>query len=176
MDVTTHAAVGAFAALGLAKGKVGMTEILAAVFLGSMAPDIDAIFYLVDPRFYFEQHRTLTHTLGGVTLLSVVTAGLITVSSKRRSLFVLVLYAFVGGLIHLALDALPSYPLRPLAPLSSHDYALGLFWWRDPFFKGTALIGIALILILPRLLARPLLLVGLVVMAGRVAVAFFLHR
>ena len=101
---------------------------------------------------------------------------LITVSSKKRSLFVLVLYAFVGGLIHLALDALPSYPLRPLAPLSSHDYALGLFWWRDPFFKVTALIGIALILILPRLLARPLLLVGLVVMAGRVAVAFLLHR
>jgi len=100
----------------------------------------------------------------------------LTVSSKKRAPFVLVLYAFVGGLTHLALDALPSYPLRPLAPLSSHDYALGLFWWRDPFFKVTALIGITLILILPRLLARPLLLVGLVVMAGRVAVAFFLHR
>jgi len=74
MDVTTHAAVGAFTALGLAKGKGGMKEVAAAVFLGSMAPDIDAILYLVDPRIYFEQHRTLTHTLVGVTLLSVVTA------------------------------------------------------------------------------------------------------
>ncbi|MGH7404572.1 MAG: hypothetical protein ACREJA_01655 [Candidatus Methylomirabilales bacterium] len=62
------------------------------------------------------------------------------------------------------------------APLSSYDYALGLFWWRDPFFKVTALIGIALILILPRFLARPFLILGLLVMAGRVAVAFFLHR
>jgi membrane-bound metal-dependent hydrolase YbcI (DUF457 family) len=176
MDVTTHAAVGAFAALGLAKGRPAMKEISAAVFLGSMAPDIDAIFYLVDPRFYFEQHRTLTHTLGGLALLSMVTAGLITVSSKKCALHVLVLYAFVGGLIHLALDALPGYPLRPLTPLSFHDYALGLFWWRDPFFKVTALIGIALILIVPRLLSRPILLVGSVVMAGRVAAAFFLHR
>jgi len=176
MDVTTHAAVGTFAALGLAKGKEGSKEIWAAVFLASMAPDIDAIFYLIDPRFYFEQHRTLTHTLGGVTLLSVVTAGLITVSSKKCSPFVLVLYAFVGGLIHLALDALPGYPLRPLAPLSSHDYALGLFWWRDPFFKVIALIGIGLILILPRFLARPFLVLGLLIMVGRVAVAFFLHR
>ena len=86
----------------------------------------------IDPRLYFEQHRTLTHTLVGVTLLSVAVAGLITVSSKKRSPLVLVLYAFVGGLTHLALDALPRYPLRPLAPLSSYDYALGLFWWRDP--------------------------------------------
>ncbi|MGH7431733.1 MAG: hypothetical protein ACREI5_07900, partial [Candidatus Methylomirabilales bacterium] len=62
------------------------------------------------------------------------------------------------------------------APLSSYDYALGLFWWRDPFFKVTAIIGIALILILPRFLARPFLILGLLVMAGRVAVAFFLHR
>jgi membrane-bound metal-dependent hydrolase YbcI (DUF457 family) len=176
MDVATHAAVGAFTALGLAKGKVGAKEISAAVFLGSMAPDIDAIFYLVDLRLYFEQHRTLTHTLGGVTLLSVLTAGLITVSSKNRPLFVLVLYALVGGLIHLALDALPSYPLRPLAPFSSHDYALGLFWWRDPFFKVTAVIGIALILILPRPFARPFLVLGSAVMAGRVAVAYLLHR
>ncbi|MGH7371258.1 MAG: hypothetical protein ACREJK_05380, partial [Candidatus Methylomirabilales bacterium] len=43
---------------------------------------------------------------------------------------------------------------------------LGLFWWRDPFFKVTAIIGIALILILPRFLARPFLILGLLVMAG----------
>jgi len=56
------------------------------------------------------------------------------------------------------------------------EIALGLLWWRDPFLKTAALIGICLILILPRFLARPFLVLGLLVMAGRVAVAFFLHR
>ncbi len=58
----------------------------------------------------------------------------------------------------------------------SYDYALGLFWWRDPFSKVTAIIGIALILMLPRFLARSFLILGLLVMAGRVTVAFFLPR
>lgn len=175
MDVTTHVTVGAFTAAGLAKGKVGAKEIWAAVFLGSMAPDIDTILYLWSPHLYSQYHRVFTHTLVGVALLAVVTAALIA-SSGESSFVRLYPFALFGGFIHLALDALTRYPLRPLVPFSADNYALGLLWWRDPFLKTAALIGIGLILILPRFLARPLLLLGFVAMAGRVAVALFLHR
>ncbi|MFQ5882526.1 MAG: metal-dependent hydrolase [Candidatus Methylomirabilales bacterium] len=176
MDVTTHATVAAFTAVGLARGKVGSKEIWTAVFLGSMAPDIDALLYLFHPHFYFEYHRTYTHTLLGIAILSAVTAGLITLSWGQRSFLSLYLYALFGGLIHLGLDTLTRYPLHPLAPFSPQNYAVGLFGWRDPFFKTAALIGIGLILILPRFLARPLVLLGFLVMAGRVALAYFLRR
>jgi membrane-bound metal-dependent hydrolase YbcI (DUF457 family) len=176
MDVTTHVTVAAFTGLGFAKGKVRSKAIWTATFLGSLAPDIDALLYLVNPDLHFEYHRTYTHTLLGVTILSAVTAGLVTFPSRQRRLVLLYLYALLGGLIHLGLDALTNYPLHLLIPFASQNYALGLFRWDDLFFKTTALAGIGLILILPRFLARPLLLLGVLAMAGRVAVAFFLHR
>jgi inner membrane protein len=176
MDVTTHVSVAAFAAVGLAKGKVAAKEIRTAVFLGSMAPDIDSFLYLIHPSLYFEYHRVYTHTLLGVALLSAVTAWLITFSWGERSFWNLSLYAIIGGLIHLGLDTITRYPLHPLAPFSSTNYALGLLWWRDPFFKIAALIGIGLILLLPRFLARPLTLLGLSVMATRVGIASLFRR
>lgn len=167
MDVTTHVSVAAFAAVGLAKGKGAAREIRTAVFLGSMAPDIDSLLYLISSDLYLDYHRVYTHTLLGVALLSAVTAWLITVSWGERPFWNLSLYALLGGLIHLGLDTLTRYPLRPLVPLSSTNYTLGLFWWRDPFFKIAALVGIGFVLLLPRSLARPLTLLGFSVMAVR---------
>lgn len=176
MDFTTHVTVAAFTGAGLAKGKAGSKAIWAAVFFGSMAPDIDAVLYLVSPQLYSAYHRRHTHTLLGVAVLSAVTTALVAVLWCQPDFVPLYLYALAGGLVHLGLDTLTTYPLRPLAPLASHDCALGLFRWRDPFFKTVSLVGIGLVLFLPHYLARPVLLLGLVLMVGRVATAFFLRR
>lgn len=176
MDVATHVTIGAFAGIGFGKGKRGSAAIWVAVFLGSMAPDIDALLHLINPDLYSASHRMYTHTLLGVAILSAVTAGLITFLSRQPGFFRLYFYVVLGGLIHLGLDALTNDPLYPLVPFSAENYALGLVGRHDPFFKAVALIGGGLILILPRLVARPLLLLGLVVMVGRAAVAFFFHR
>lgn len=176
MDVTTHVSVAAFAAVGLAKGKAAAKEIRTAVFLGSMAPEIDSFLYLINPNLYIEYHRIYTHTFLGVALLSAVIVWLVTFTWGKRSPWNLYLYAVIGGLIHLGLDTLTRYPLRPLAPFSSKDYALGLFWWRDPFFTIAALVGIGLVLLLPGFLARPLTFLGFFVMATRVGITYLFRR
>jgi inner membrane protein len=175
MDVTTHVTVGAFAACGVAKGRSDAKVVWTAVFLGSMAPDVDSVLYLVDPHLYFQYHRVFTHTVLGVVVLSALTAGVITVSSGRCSLLRLAPFALFGGIIHLALDTLTRYPLRPLAPISSANYALGLLSWRDPFLKIVAFVGIPLVLLLPRAFARPVFLAGFLLMAGRVTIALLFH-
>lgn len=155
MDFSTHVLTATFAAAGLGRGRSDAPLVGAAVFLGAMAPDVDALLYLIGPALYFRHHRVYTHTLLAALCLSALIAGgvtLITPQARFRALFA---YAFLGHLVHLALDMLPRYPLRPLAPFAGTNLAMGIVPFHDPTVKLIGLLGIVATLMLPFHLARP---------------------
>jgi len=167
VDVTAHLITGAFVAAGVAKGNAHGVSIATAVFVGAMAPDFDAVLYPMGPSLYWRYHRVYTHTLLGLVILSGATASVMQSLGAPLAFWVLFSSAFLGSLVHLFLDTLTGYPLRPLAPFSNRDYALGLLPFDDPFTKGTGLVGFGLITWWPSRYAPFLTVAGIFAILGR---------
>ncbi len=167
MDVTAHLITGAFVAAGVAKGSANGVSIATAVFVGAVAPDFDAVLYPMGPGLYWRYHRVYTHTLLGIVILSGATASVMQSLGAPLAFWVLFSSAFLGSLVHLFLDTLTSYPLRPLAPFSNRDYALGLLPFDDPFTKGTGLVGLGLISWWPSRYAPFITILGIFTLLGR---------
>lgn len=145
MDVMAHLVTGAFVAAGLAKGSADGPSIATAVFVGSMAPDFDAVLYPMGSNLYWRYHRVYTHTFLGMAILSAMIASAMRFLGVPLAFWMLFISVFLGTLVHLSLDMLTRYPLRPLAPFSKKDYALGLLPYGDPFTKVTSLVGLGFI-------------------------------
>lgn len=175
MDNLTHTLTGlALSGTGLGRGSRRAT---AALVIGSNLPDLDSVAGFFGNLYYLEHHRGITHSLAGLGLLSPALAGLLWLAARRRPAegeplrpLRLLLLSFLAQALHLAMDYLNSYGIRPFLPWDGRWFYGDLAFIVDPWMW--LLLGAALFISWPRRrVAGPgwILLglaTGLIVLAG----------
>lgn len=104
MDAISHAVIGV-AVAGLSGQPLAITEpIYIAAVLGSQGPDFDIIAWLRGNFSYLKHHRTYSHSLVGISLWSILIAGIIAVFWPHSNFIASLGWAFLGGLSHITTD------------------------------------------------------------------------
>jgi inner membrane protein len=149
MDLITHAAVSAAAAASISRA-AGLRAAAVTGALAGLLPDADMLIASsADPLLNLEFHRHFTHAIAFVPLGAAVAAAIAWLLMRPRSAFApLYLYACVGYLAALLLDACTSYGTHLLWPFSARPVALSVISVVDPIF--TLLVGAALVIALSR--------------------------
>ncbi|MBQ0754710.1 MAG: metal-dependent hydrolase [Gammaproteobacteria bacterium] len=118
--------------------------IMAAGLLGSIAPDLDLLwFYLVDNRAH-PHHSYWTHFPSAWAMLLALSLLWVSVERQRHTAKALLVFA-CGGLLHLVLDSVAG-GIRWLAPFSSESWSLTEVkrfvepWWLNFFLHWSMLI------------------------------------
>jgi inner membrane protein len=127
----------------------------AALVIGSNLPDADSAIGFYGSLYYLEHHRGLTHSLLGLGLLSAGLAGLLSLGARRgspegrrlRPLGLLAL-SLVAQALHICMDYLNSYGVRPFLPWSGRWFFGDLAFIIDPWMWLVA--GVALFVSGPR--------------------------
>ncbi len=114
MDLITHVLVTYLVTLGV----VGFQpQYLAAGALAGGLPDADALLYPLGRRFEIFQHRGITHSFLGVTIIAI--AGALIAPLLLPGSFLLYFAVMeMGGLLHIGLDAFTNFSVPPLLPFS----------------------------------------------------------
>ena len=115
-------------------------------------PDIDIISRFWGSVAYLKYHRSLTHSILGVTLLAFLLAWTIYLlgrKSKPKSgpplrLGWLLILAWIGTASHLLLDFTNSYGVRPFLPFSGRWYAWDIMFIFDPLLLVLLCLGLGL--------------------------------
>lgn len=132
LDSLTHLVMGH--AMGtLASGATPAIQLGAywGALVGNSLPDVDVpVGYLFGRGWAF--HRKFTHTIPGLLGLSGLAAGLITAAIPGSSLGVNLLWTLAGAVVHLFLDCLNMFGVRPLRPFSDHHFGAGVLYILDP--------------------------------------------
>ncbi len=141
MDLFTHVALPLLLGRWLKKS----AEEVAALALGGLAPDLD-IFLLpinwIHPNFFLLVHRGITHTLLFGFFASILVLFLATVGPVRSQIsqhFGLdpkftrraILFAYVGVLVHLALDGLTTRGIPLLYPIDFTRISAEIFFYSE---------------------------------------------
>lgn len=142
MDPIAHGFSGAaLAASGLRRaGRLGT----AALVLGAVAPDIDALMMLAGPYTALAHRRGLTHGVGAAVVLPLVVTGLLLAWDRggmRRGKpgappargAVLYLLASLGVVVHLGLDWVNNYGIRLLMPFDERWFYGDALFVIDPW-------------------------------------------
>ncbi len=135
MENAAHTLAGlALARLGL--DRYGPPATIAAVAASNL-PDIDIVGYTWGGQpWYLCHHRGVTHALAGIAIEGVLLGVLVWWCTRRRfgsSLPVLVAVSWAGLLLHLGMDALNNYGVRPWLPFDGTWYYGDLVYIVDPW-------------------------------------------
>lgn len=142
MDPLTHAAVGML--IGI-KGGAGISladGAMAASVLGAVAPDLDIVAQMWGDYAYLKQHRAFSHSLPGISLISLGLAGILSIFYPETGFFNLGVWSMLGALSHIFLDLFNSYGVGVLWPLCRKKYAINLLTIFDPVIFALILIMI----------------------------------
>ncbi len=131
MDPITHALVGM--GIGALSGQVlsPYNPLYCAAVMGAIIPDLDIVTMLKGEVALIKHHRGATHSIGGLLILSALTAGVIFIDFGG-SIVHYFLWALAGGLSHVFLDTLNSYGAQIFWPFSHKRWAANLFMFFDP--------------------------------------------
>jgi inner membrane protein len=131
MDTISHAIVGV-AVAGFSGHTVSINDpIYLSALIGSQAPDFDIISRFKGKFAYLKQHRSFSHSIPGILLLTVLI-------SLGLSLFfphdfkMIFIWCFLGCLSHVALDYLNTHGIAFLWPYSKMRQSLNLLNVFDP--------------------------------------------
>ena len=141
MDILTHAALGAAAAVAIAPPRETRLAAVAGAFAGIL-PDADILIASrSDPLLNLEFHRHFTHALAFVPVGAAVAAGLLRLVLPR-GLSPARLYAstFLGYLLAPLLDACTSYGTHLLWPFRERTVAWSVVSVLDPVFSLLVLV------------------------------------
>ncbi len=138
--------------------KTGLATL--TLVLATEAADIDVVSYFGGSVSGFQHHRGFTHTLLGVPVVAAATLlvvygidRLMRHRGRRPKIPVnwrlLYLYALLGGLVHIFLDFLNDYGVRPFAPFHPKWYSWDIVYIVDPVILSLLCLG----LVMPALLA-----------------------
>ena len=170
MDILTQGLLGGVLAQAVARPQEKKIATLAGLFAGLLA-DLDILIRSAeDPLLTIEYHRHFTHSLVFIPLGAAIAALLLWpllrrhLPAKRLYLFCLAGFSLSG-----VLDALTSYGTMLFWPFSEQRIAFNLMPVIEPFF--TLILLLSLILGL-RMSHRPVALVGLLLCACYIGVAF----
>lgn len=132
MDTLTHALVGV-AVAGLSGHQPALGDpIYIAAALGAQAPDFDIVAQAWGNMAYLRQHRSFSHSLPGIALFAAVIAGGMTLAMPQADVGQVLLWAFAGGLSHVALDYFNSHGAAILWPFRRERKSYPLLNVFDP--------------------------------------------
>ena len=138
MDTATHIVMGiglgGLATLdpAVSENPAAMQTVMAAVIIGSQAPDFDTILKLKNNAVYIRYHRGPTHSIPAVLLWPFVVAGAIYALSPAVSFLHLWLWTFLAVFLHVFVDIFNAYGTQALSPISKRWIALGVINIFDP--------------------------------------------
>lgn len=135
MDNLSHSLVGALLAkCGLEKTTPRAT---AALIIASNLPDIDSVAGFAGQLHYLEHHRGITHSIVGIALQAIALGAVLSIGSgtgaRRPKASALMALSALAMLLHLGMDYMNSYGIRPWLPWDATwlygDYAFILDPW-----------------------------------------------
>lgn len=147
MDSLSQIALGAAVSVAVFRRKqpVWQSAVMGAV-VGTL-PDLDVLISHGDPISDMTYHRTESHALFYLTLLSPLLAWLWLKISRKQGLFKTSLLAVWLVLItHPLLDMLTIYGTQLGLPFTDYPYGTGSVFVIDPFYTLPLLIGTSLVL------------------------------
>lgn len=143
MDPISHVAFGRTLVALDCRRTLGHGAIAACV-IGSLAPDLDAVFMPIGWDIYLRYHQGGTHSLIGSIGCAALTAAVVRLGSKRGHYLWLLLAAWAGALGHVLLDVISGADVRffwPAGPV----VALPLFAMADPWLGGVLVLGLVMV-------------------------------
>jgi membrane-bound metal-dependent hydrolase YbcI (DUF457 family) len=170
MDPVSHVAFGRTLIALDGRRAFGQGAIAACV-LGSLMPDLDAVFMPLGWDIYLRHHQGGTHSLIGSLACAALTAALVRLASKRGRYLRLSLAAWGGTAGHLLLDVISGADVRfgwPFGP----SVALPLFAMADPWLGAVLVLGLAALVVRrsnPGRIAATVLIAVTILAAGKAA-------
>ncbi len=133
MDLITHTIVGSATYRVFTQQELTLDNPhFIAVAIGSIIPDLDIVTQLFGDVPYIKYHRGATHSIIGITFLSLLTGGLLS-SLFDASFYALSLFTFMGCCTHIFLDTLNSYGAQVFWPFTRKRTTLNLLVFIEPF-------------------------------------------
>jgi membrane-bound metal-dependent hydrolase YbcI (DUF457 family) len=117
---------------------------IAACVIGSLAPDLDAVFMPIGWDIYLRHHQGGTHSLIGSIACAALTAAVVRLGSKRGRYPGLLLAAWAGALGHVLLDLISGADVRFFWP-GGRVVALPLFAMADPWLGAVFVLGLVML-------------------------------
>jgi membrane-bound metal-dependent hydrolase YbcI (DUF457 family) len=145
MDPISHAAFGRTLVALDGRRTLGPGAIAACV-LGSLTPDLDAVFMPIGWDIYLRRHQGGTHSLIGAIACAALTAALVRLQSKQGRYRSLLLAAWAGAMGHLLLDVMSGADVRFFWPMGP-AVAVPLFAMADPWLGGVLALGLPALII-----------------------------
>jgi membrane-bound metal-dependent hydrolase YbcI (DUF457 family) len=140
MDPISHVAFGRTLVALDSRRTLGQGAIAACV-LGSVAPDVDAVFMPIGWDIYLRHHQGGTHSLIGSIACAALTAAVVRLPSRRGRYLPLLLAAWAGAAGHLLLDVMSGADVRFFWPVGP-PVALPLFAMADPWLGAVLVLGL----------------------------------
>lgn len=133
MDSLTHILMGhAMGSLASSVSPTAGAAVYWAALIGNSLPDIDVPVSILLRRG-IQLHRTYTHTIPGVAILSLVTALVLERYFPGTNLLQLFGWTMLGSLVHVAVDCLNLFGAKPFWPLNGQAVELGVLHILDPW-------------------------------------------
>jgi membrane-bound metal-dependent hydrolase YbcI (DUF457 family) len=114
---------------------------VAAAVLGSLSPDLDAVFMPFGWDRYLRVHEVGTHTIVGTAACALLTAAAVHVFARPTRYSVLVRSGWIGAASHVLLDLLSSARLRVGWPLVDTVVSVPLVAMADPWLLTLCVAG-----------------------------------
>ncbi|HEY7499048.1 MAG TPA: metal-dependent hydrolase [Vicinamibacterales bacterium] len=136
MDPVSHVALGRTLIAALAPGSQDDRPIrgsVAAGVLGTLAPDLDAVFMPFGWDVYLRVHEIGTHSIPGNAACALLTAAVVRLVARETPYWALFVSAWIGALSHIALDLLSSARLQPGWPAIDTVVSLPAVAMADPW-------------------------------------------
>ena len=140
MDPVSHMAFGRTLVALDSRRALGPGAIAACV-LGSLTPDLDAVFMPIGWDIYLRRHQGGTHSLIGTIACAALTAWVVRLQSTRGHYRSLLLAAWAGAMGHLLLDVMSGADVRFFWPVGP-AVAVPLFAMADPWLGGVLALGL----------------------------------
>jgi membrane-bound metal-dependent hydrolase YbcI (DUF457 family) len=140
VDNITHTLFAAtLAQTGIRRLGSGTT---AALLLASNAPDIDIVTAFDGGANYLAMHRGPTHGPLGLVALGAAVAAMVRLADTRAHLGRLLIAAWIGVTLHVAMDVPTSYGTRLLSPFSQVWYGFDWFPIIDVYLLALLMAGL----------------------------------
>jgi inner membrane protein len=144
MDPLSHVSIGrtlVASVLPRARTDRRLRGCVAAAVLGTLAPDLDALFMPFGWDVYLRVHEIGTHSLPGNAACALLTAAVVRLFARNTSLAMLFASAWIGAISHLLLDLLSGARLRPGWPAIDTVVSLPIVAMADPWLLAICVAG-----------------------------------
>jgi membrane-bound metal-dependent hydrolase YbcI (DUF457 family) len=143
-DNLTHGLAAALLAQTGLQQRYGLAATVALV-VGAELPDLDFLFALGGPVLNFVHHRGMTHSLLGGAGLALLGALLLSRLVRAHTYWRLVLWTYLGVVLHIGMDVLTPYGTQVFWPLTARRYTADAVFILDYFYTGLMVVALLLI-------------------------------